>query len=315
MPGYILRRLVLTLPTLALVALTVFVLIRMVPGDPAQLMLGDTADAQTIADLRRSMGLDQPVVMQFLIWCGRALTGDLGTSITSNEPVLPLILGRFALTAQIVLVAVGAATLVAVPLGMIAAWKQNSATDLGITALSTLMLSLPSFWLGLILLLVFGVWLQWLPIVGYVPFSEDPVKALSFIVLPILTLVLIEIGVLTRMARAATIDVLNLDYISHARAKGVSEAKVLARHALPNAFAPTLTLIGIVLGNLLGGIAVIETVFTLPGLGRLMVDAIFQRDYPVVQGVMLFIATIYVLVNLAVDLAYPLFDPRVAAEA
>ena len=242
------------------------------------------------------------------------LSGDFGRSITNGEAVLPLILGRFALTAQIVLVALTLAVFIAVPLGMIAAWKQNSLTDFSIVTFATLMLSVPSFWLGLILLLIFGVWLKWLPVVGYVPFAQDPAKALTFMVLPIVTLVLIEIGVLTRMARAATADVLRLDYISHARAKGLSEATVLRRHALPNAFAPTLTLIGIVLGNLLAGIAVIETVFTLPGLGRLLVDAIFQRDYPVVQGVMLFIAGIYVVVNLAVDLAYPLFDPRVTAE-
>jgi peptide/nickel transport system permease protein len=185
---------------------------------------------------------------------------------------------------------------------------------LSIVGLATLLLSVPSFWLGLLLLLVFGVWLKWLPVVGFVTFGEDPWRAVTFIILPIITLTLIEIGVLTRMARSATIDVLKLDYIAHARAKGLSEAVVLGRHALPNAFAPTLTLIGIVLGNLLGGIAVIETVFTLPGLGRLLVDAIFQRDYPVVQGVMLFVALIYVGVNLLVDLAYPLFDPRVTAE-
>jgi peptide/nickel transport system permease protein len=315
MAGYIARRLLLTIPTLVLVALAVFALIRMVPGDPAQLMLGDSADAETLEALRKAMGHDRSLAAQFLHWGGRVLAGDLGLSITSREPVLPLILTRFSVTAQIVVVAVVLSSLIAIPLGMIAAWRQNSGLDLGITAFSTLMVSLPSFWLGLILLLVFGVWLQWLPIVGYVGLAEDPLRSLNFVVLPVLTLVLIEVGVLTRMARAATIDVLGLEYVAHARAKGVSEAGVMVRHVLPNAFAPTLTLIGVVLGNLLGGIAVIETVFTLPGLGRLMVDAIFQRDYPVVQGVMLFIATTYVLVNLAVDLAYPLFDPRVAAEA
>ncbi|MEO8651513.1 MAG: ABC transporter permease [Hyphomicrobiaceae bacterium] len=314
MLSYVARRLLLTLPTLILVASTVFFLIRLVPGDPAQLQLGDTADEETIAALRQEFGLDRPLWVQFLYWGERGLSGDFGRSITNGEAVLPLILGRFALTAQIVLVALTLAVFIAVPLGMIAAWKQNSLTDFSIVTFATLMLSVPSFWLGLILLLIFGVWLKWLPVVGYVPFAQDPAKALTFMVLPIVTLVLIEIGVLTRMARAATADVLRLDYISHARAKGLSEATVLRRHALPNAFAPTLTLIGIVLGNLLAGIAVIETVFTLPGLGRLLVDAIFQRDYPVVQGVMLFIAGIYVVVNLAVDLAYPLFDPRVTAE-
>ncbi|QYU67644.1 ABC transporter permease [Leptolyngbya sp. 15MV] len=227
---------------------------------------------------------------------------------------MPLILDRFQVTAAIVVTAVALAALIAVPLGMLAAWRQNRATDLAVVSFATLMLSIPSFWLGLILLLIFGVWLRWLPVVGFVGFGEDPAAALAYVVLPILTLVLVEIGALTRMARSAAIDVLHLDYISHARAKGLREFAVLRRHVLPNAMAPTLTLIGLVLGNLLGGIAVIETVFTLPGLGRLLVEAIYQRDYPVVQGVMLFVALVYVMVNLAVDLLYPVFDPRVTAE-
>ena len=314
MLGYALRRLAGTVPTLVIVSVTVFVLMRLVPGDPAILMLGDGADTQQLADLRRSMGLDRPVAVQYATWAGEVLRGDLGRSLANGAPVLPLILERFAVTASIVLAALGLAALVAVPLGMVAAWKQDRWIDLGIVGVATLLLSIPSFWLGLMLLLIFGVELRWFPIVGFVPFSQDPLRALSFIVLPIVTLMLVEIGILTRMARSATIDVLRLDYIAHARAKGLPERTVLLRHALPNAFAPTLTLMGIVLGGLLGGIAVTETVFTLPGLGRLLVDAIFARDYPVIQGALLFIAVIYVLVNLVVDLLYPLFDPRVAAE-
>jgi len=311
---YTLRRLIATVPTLLLVAASVFVLMRVVPGDPALLQLGDAADPEQVRALRESMGLEQPIHVQFGRWLLAALSGDLGRSTVNGLAVLPLIIDRFSVTAFIVLASVGLATLVSVPLGMIAAWKQDRLADLTIVSFATLMLSMPSFWLGLILLLVFGVWLQWAPVVGYVPFSEDPLRALHYVILPIVTLTLIEIGVLTRMSRSATIDVLRLEYIAHARAKGLSEAAVLGRHALPNAFAPTLTLIGVVLGNLLGGIAVIETVFTLPGLGRLLVDSIFARDYPVVQGIMLFVAAIYVVVNLLVDLAYPLFDPRVAAE-
>jgi peptide/nickel transport system permease protein len=178
---------------------------------------------------------------------------------------------------------------------------------------ATLLLSLPSFWLGLLLLLLFGLKLGWLPVVGYVPFSENALLALQYMVLPIVTLALIETGVLTRMSRASAIDVQRLEYVTHARAKGLPEWQVLARHIFPNSFAPTLTLIGLVLGNLLGGIAVLETVFTLPGLGRLLVDAIYARDYPVVQGVMLFTSLVYMLINLLVDLCYPIFDPRVAA--
>lgn len=313
MPAYILRRLLLTLPTLLLVALAVFVLMRAIPGDPVQLMLGDAADASQVAELRERLGLEQPLPLQFVHWLGQAVRGDFGASITNGEAVLPLILERFQVSAAIVLIAVLAATLVAVPAGLLAAWKQDGPLDIAIVGGATLLLSVPSFWLGLLLLLVFGMQLGWLPVVGYVSFAEDWRQALLYIVLPVVTLVLIETGVLTRMARASAVEVLRLEYVTHARAKGASEARVLARHVLPNAFAPTLTLIGLVLGNLLGGIAVLETVFTLPGLGRLLVDAIFARDYPVVQGCLLFTAVIYVLVNLLVDLCYPLLDPRVAA--
>lgn len=306
-------RIAAAVPTLLLVAVAVFVLMRVVPGDPAQLILGDAATAESLAALRESLGLDRPIPAQFLAWAGDVLRGDLGRAITNGEAVLPLILDRFAVTATVVLLAVAIALVLALPLGLFAAWRQDRAADLVVVAVSTLLLSVPSFWLGLLLLLLFGVWLGWLPVVGYVPFGEDARQALTYLVLPVATLVLVEAGVLTRMARASTLEVLRLDYISHARAKGLSEPVVAVRHALPNAFAPVLTLVGVTLGNLLGGIAVIETVFTLPGLGKLLVDAIFARDYPVVQGVMLFVALVYVLVNLAVDLLYPLFDPRVTA--
>jgi peptide/nickel transport system permease protein len=228
--------------------------------------------------------------------------------------VLPLILERLQVSASIVLIAVLVAALIAVPAGLIAAWKQNKPLDVAIVGGATLLLSVPSFWLGLLLLLAFGMKLGWLPVVGYVPLTEDFGQGLLYIVLPIATLALIETGVLTRMSRASAIEVLRLEYVTHARAKGASESRVLLRHVLPNAFAPTLTLIGLVLGHLLGGIEVLETVFTLPGLGRLLVDAIFARDYPVVQGVLLFTALVYVVINLLVDLCYPLFDPRVAAQ-
>ena len=307
----ILQRLAMAVPTLLLISVMVFALIRLIPGDPALLMLGDMADPQSLADMRSSLGLDHSLVSQYLIWIKAVLSGDLGFSITSQQAVLPLIFDRFTVSAQIVLVSVLLATLIAVPVGMLAAWKQNSALDLGLVASATVLLSIPSFWLGLLLLYVFGIQLEWLPVVGYVSFGDNPWLALTYLVLPIVTLTLVEFGSIARMARASTIEVLRLEYIAHARAKGVSEGAVLWRHALRNAFAPTLTLIGLILGNLLGGIAVLETVFTLPGIGRLMVDSIFARDYPVLQGCLLLITGIYVLVNLLVDLLYPLFDPRV----
>ncbi|MDA9397789.1 ABC transporter permease [Bradyrhizobium sp. CCBAU 45389] len=311
MLSYLARRLAMTIPTLLLVAVGVFALVRLIPGDPVQVMLGDAADPAQAAQLRAQLGLDQPIPVQFMHWIARLAAGDFGHSITNNLAVLPLILDRFQVSAVIVLVAVAAAASIAVPAGLVAAWKQNSLLDLSVVGGATLLLSIPSFWLGLLLLLLFGLKLKWLPVIGYVPFAESFWQAATFIVLPIATLTMVEIGVLTRMARAASIEVLRLEYVTHARAKGVPEWRVLARHVLPNAFAPTWTLIGLVLGHLLGGIAVIETVFTLPGLGRLLVDSIFARDYPVVQGCLLFTAVIYVVVNLIVDLCYPLFDPRV----
>ncbi len=311
---FALARLMMAIPTLLIVAVAVFVLIRLIPGDPAQLLLGDLADPIRLADLRAQLGLDKSWPVQFGIWIRHVLGGDLGVSINTGEPVLQLVLSRFLVSAQIVLVAVFFATLVAVPAGMIAAWKQNRLPDLMLVGTATLLVSIPTFWLGLLLLLFFGLKLEWLPVVGYVSIMSDWKSGLLYLLMPILTLFLHEIGVLIRMARASTLEVLRLDYITHARAKGLSERAVLIHHAFRNSFGPTWTLIGLVLGNLLGGVAVVETVFTIPGLGRLLVDAIFARDYPVIQGCLLLVAVIYVVTNLVIDLCYPLFDPRVLAE-
>lgn len=311
---FIIHRLLMAIPTLVIVAITVFALIRFIPGDPAALMLGDMATPDQIAEMRTELGLDTSLPQQFVVWAGNVLSGDFGQSIVNKEPVLPLVVSRFMVSAEIVVVAVILASLIAVPAGVIAAWRQNSATDLVLIGTATVLLSIPTFWLGLLLLLFFGLKLGWLPVLGYVSLSDDFVSGLLYLILPIMTLVIHEAGVLIRMARASTLEVLRLDYITHARAKGLSERAVLWRHAFKNAFGPTWTMIGLILGNLLGGIAVIETVFTIPGLGRLMVDSIFQRDYPVIQGCLLFVAMSYVVVNLIVDLLYPLFDPRVVAE-
>ncbi|MGP4692020.1 ABC transporter permease [Agrobacterium cavarae] len=311
---FIFHRLLMAIPTLLIVAITVFALIRFISGDPAALMLGDMATPDQIAEMRTELGLDTSLPQQFFVWAGNVLSGDFGQSIVNKEPVLPLVVSRFMVSAEIVLVAVILASLIAVPAGVIAAWRQNSATDLVLIGTATVLLSIPTFWLGLLLLLFFGLKLGWLPVLGYVSLSDDFVSGLLYLILPIMTLVIHEAGVLIRMARASTLEVLRLDYITHARAKGLSEQAVLWRHAFKNAFGPTWTMIGLILGNLLGGIAVIETVFTVPGLGRLMVDSIFQRDYPVIQGCLLFVAMSYVVVNLIVDLLYPLFDPRVVAE-
>lgn len=308
---YLLGRLLLAVPTLFLVAICVFALIRLIPGDPALLILGDRATAETVLDLRHRLGLDLPLPVQFLAWLGNALTGDLGRSIATDQAVLPLVIGRFFISAQVVLPAVLFAALISVPLGLVAAWRQNQWSDVAIVAMSTILLSVPTFWMGLLLLLVFALQLRWLPIVGFVSPSQDLLAGSIYILMPVATLVLHEIGGLVRMMRASSLEMLRLDYVTHARAKGLSESTVLWRHVFPNAFGPTWTLLGLVLGNLLGGIAVVETVFTIPGLGRLLVDAIFARDYPVIQGCLLVIALVYVVVNLFVDLVYPVFDPRV----
>lgn len=314
MGGFILRRVFMALPTLILVGVAVFVLVRLIPGDPAALMLGDSADVRALEALRQRMGLDRNLPEQFLLWAGNILLGDFGTSIVNGRPVLDTILSRFQISAQVVIVAVMLATFVAVPLGMLAAWRQNKLSDLVLVSCATLLMSVPTFWLGMLLLLFFGLHLGWLPIVGYVTLAEDFRAGALYLVLPIVTLFLHETGVILRMARASTLEVLNLDYITHARSKGLPESTVMWRHAFRASFGPTWTLLGLIMGNLLAGVAVIETVFTIPGLGRLLVEAIFARDYPVIQGCLLFIAGIYVLVNLLIDLMYPLFDPRVAAQ-
>lgn len=310
---YIAKRMLLTLPTLFLVSVIVFSLIRLVPGDPAQVLLGEDADKESIAALHEEMGLNRSLPVQYAHWLKQSLRGNLGKSISTGEAVSELIATRFQVSAVVALTAVSLATLIAICAGLVAAWRRNSALDFAVVSVASLVLAVPSFWLGLILLLIFGLKFGWLPVVGYIPFSESAGQWVLYLVLPILTLTIVESGVLTRMMRSSSLDVLRMEYVTHARAKGLSEFSVLSRHVFPNAFAPTMTLVGLTLGQLLGGIAVIETVFTLPGLGRLMVDGILARDYPVVQGCLLFTGFAYVVINLVVDLCYPLFDPRVTA--
>jgi peptide/nickel transport system permease protein len=308
---YVARRILLAIPTLLLVAIAVFAMLHLISGDPAQLLLGDVESPKALAHLHEQLGLDKPLVTQFLIWIGRVLHGDFGTSIVEQRPVLDMLVGRFAVTASLVVPAVVLAMLLALPLGMLAAWKQNTWADTAIMTVAIAFMSIPSFWLGLLFLMLFGLKLDLFPVVGYVSPLENFGEGIRYLVMPVLSLGLIETGVLVRMVRASTIEVLRLDYITHARAKGLSEPAIALRHALKNTMAPTWTLFGLTLGSLLGGAVVTETVFTIPGIGRLLVDSILARDYPVVQGCLLFVTAIYVGVNLLIDLSYPLFDPRV----
>lgn len=309
--AYLLRRLALTAATLLIVAVAVFVLVRLIPGDPAEVMLGDGATPAEVAQYRHELGLDRPLPAQFAYWLGRIARGDFGRSIASGEQITRLVLDRFQVSAVVVLLAVAIASVIAVAGGLLAAWRHGGTADLTLSAAAALSLSLPSFWVGVLLLMLFGLKLGWLPVVGYVGFRQSFHQAILYVILPVATLVLAELGALMRMMRASALEVMQLEFVTHARAKGLSEARVLLRHVFPNAFAPTWSLIGLTLGHLLGGVAVIETVFTLPGLGRLMVDSVLARDYPVIQACLLCTAVIYVVVNLVVDLCYPLFDPRV----
>lgn len=308
---FIMKRLAMLVPTLLIVSIVAFSLIHLVPGDPAVLLVGDSQNTALLADTRERLGLDKPLPRQFISWMGRVVTLDLGESIVTGDPVFELLLERFAVTAYVVLLSAFMSTIIAVVLGMAAAWWQDTLRDRAITMVAIFALSVPSFWLAIMLILLFGVELGWLPTVGYIPPSDGILVSLGFVILPVVSLTLIQIGSVLRMARASAIDVIRLDYITYARSKGLDDFTVLFRHVLPNALAPVLTIVGFILGNLLSGAAVIETVFTLPGLGRLLVDSIFARDYPVIQGAVLFIALTYVTINLLVDLSYPLLDPRV----
>jgi peptide/nickel transport system permease protein len=308
---YAIKRIMMAIPTALIVSLLVFVMIRLIPGDPVVLMLGDGGDPAMVQEMRVSLGLDQSLPRQFANWSAKVLHGDLGNSVKTNEPVLDLIAEHFPVTAQIVLTATALSCLIALPAGLVAAWRQNRWPDLGIVTSAILLVSIPSFWAGIMLIWLFGVQLNWLPTFGFESVADGGWQALKYMVLPVVAITLTEIAVLARMMRASTIDVLRLEYIAHARAKGLPEGRVMLKHAFPNAFGPALTVIGLVLGHLLSGAAVIETVFTLPGLGRLLVESIYARDYPVVQGCLLFVALLYVFVNLVIDLLYPLFDPRI----
>ena len=308
---YLLSRLLLAIPTLFIALVIIFFLIRLIPGDPAQLMLGTVDDPEALARIRSKFAFDKPITTQFINWLWLLAHGDFGTSISLQSPVLDVLLPSFGVTASLVLPAVLIATLIAVPAGSIAAWRQNTKSDAFIMTMATVALSIPSFWLGLLMLLFLGVELNLFPVVGYISPLENLKEGLLYLVMPVTSLALIEAGVLVRLMRSSTIDVARLEYITHARAKGLSEKTILWRHALPNAMAPTWTMIGLTLGSLLGGAVVTETVFSLPGMGRLLVESIFARDFPVIQGCMVIITSVYVCVNLVIDATYPIFSPGV----
>lgn len=309
---FVLRRILMSVPTLIIVAVIIFCLVRALPGDAALMMLGGNIDDEsTLEMMRHQLGLDKPLPVQFMAWLREIFSGNLGISVRTGQPVGELILDRFSVTATVVLLAMASALAVSIPAGLFAAHRHNTRADYAIVVATILKLSMPSFWVGLMLLVLFGAILGWLPTVGYVSVSQDFGLGVTYLILPVTSLALSEIAVMTRMMRAGSLEVMNRDYVTHARAKGLPERQVLWRHVFPNAFAPTLTMVGIALAGLLAGAAVTETVFTLPGLGKLLVDSIYGRDYPVLQGALLFIAAVYVVTNLLIDIAYSFFDPKV----
>ncbi|MGK6306513.1 ABC transporter permease [Variovorax sp. DT-64] len=308
--GYFLRRLASTLPVMAVVAVVVFLLIHLSPGDPAALIAGDLATADDIAKLRTALGLDQPLAQQFLIWLGKLATGDLGTSIFTQVPVAQLLAQRLEPTLSIAVLTMGITLVVAVPLGTLAAHRAGSWIDRLVMLFAVLAFSVPVFLVGYLLIYTFAIQLPWFPVQGYVRLAEDPVGWLRSLVLPCVNLALVYIALVTRMTRATVLEVLHEDYIRTARAKGLGVLPVLG-HALRNAAIPIATTVGVGIALLIGGVVVTETVFAIPGVGRLVIDSVQRHDYPVIQSVLLISAGVYVLINLLIDLSYRLFDPRI----
>ncbi|WP_248312262.1 ABC transporter permease [Bosea sp. BK604] len=304
-------RLLSLLPVLFGTSLVSFFLIRLVPGDPALALLGLEADNAAIAALRQKLSLDQPLVVQYLTWLGNVLTGDFGRSIQGGREVFPLLLGALGPTALLSVAALLISLAIALPAGIVAATRRNSAADYSASFLALCGLSMPSFWLGVLLILALSIWLPIFPSSGYASPLASPTEFLRHLVLPALTLGAALAAATMRMTRATMLEVLRSDYVRTARAKGLAERAVVLRHALSNAQIPIITLIGIQIGQLLGGVVITETVFSWPGIGKLTVDAIFARDYPVVQGAVLLTAALFVLINFATDVIYGLVDPRV----
>ena len=311
MIAYILRRLVMLVPVLIVVGVVVFGLVHLTPGDPAAVMLGDRATPEDIARLRDQLGLNDPLPVQFVRWFSKVLRLDFGESIFLGEPVTQALLDRVQPTVLLTLYAFSFQVLIGIPAGVLAAVRYNSPVDRALTVMAISGSAIPTFFLGILLILIFSVRLRWLPSGGYVPFGEDPAAHFKGMLLPAFALGFSAAGLLARLVRSSMLDVLREDYVRTAFAKGLPEQFVIVRHALRNALIPALTVIGLSIGALLGGAVVTETVFTIPGMGRLLVQSIARRDYPVIQGAIIAIALTYVLVNLVVDVLYVYIDPRV----
>jgi peptide/nickel transport system permease protein len=311
MPAFILRRLLATIPVMAMVALVVFSVLRLTPGDPAAIIAGDSATPEQLDLIRHHMGLDQPIPIQFLLWLTQLVRGDLGSSLISGVPVLGMVTDRIGPSLSLATLTIIFTVLVAIPLGVVAAWQQGKLLDRAVMALSVLGFSVPVFVTGYVLILVFSISLGWFPVQGYKPLADGVWPFLQRLILPTIALSTIYIALIARITRTSIIEVMNEDYIRTARAKGLKESAVLIQHALRNAAVPIVTIIGVGVALLISGVVVTESVFNLPGLGRLVVEAVLARDYPVIQGLILLFSFVYILINLIVDVLYTVFDPRI----
>jgi peptide/nickel transport system permease protein len=304
-------RLIGTIPVVFVLSLGVFLMLHLTPGDPVQIMLGQDATPEAIAALRSELGLDQPLPIQYVRWVGNALRGDLGRSIRTNEPVTEAIVQRLPVTIELSIIALVISLAIGLPAGIVAATHRNGSLDVASTGVALLGVSLPNFFLGILLILLLAQWLRWVPPSGFTPFIQDPVMNLKQMLMPAIALGAALSGIVARLMRSSLLEVLDADYMRTARSKGLVESKVIVGHGLRNALLPVVTVVGLQVGALLGGTILIETIFALPGIGRLAVDSIFARDFPIVQGVVLFLALVRVVSNLVADLLYGRLDPRI----
>ncbi|MGV2864908.1 ABC transporter permease [Achromobacter sp. ESBL13] len=311
MLAFVSRRLLATIPVLVMVAVVVFAILRFSPGDPAIIMAGDGATPERIVQIRQTMGLDQPVIKQFFIWGGKLLQGDLGTSLMSGVPVTKLIAQRLEPSLSLAVLTLVFTLLVAIPLGILAAWRQGKLLDRAVMGFSVLGFSVPVFVTGYLLIWLFAIKLGWFNVQGYAPLEKGFWLYLHRLILPSLALSTVYVALIARITRTSVIEVMGEDFIRTARSKGLGETGVLLGHALRNAAVPIATVVGLGIALLISGVVVTESVFNIPGLGRLVVEAVLARDYPVIQGLTLFFAFVYVFINLIVDCAYTVFDPRI----
>lgn len=311
MASFVARRLFSLIPVLLVVSIVVFMIIHLIPGNPAAVMLGSQATPEQLAEMEQKLGLDQPLPVQFGHWLSNVLQGDLGSSLVSDKSVSTLIAERMPATLALTIYALIISLVIALPLGILAAVRHNTGWDYTAMMVALLGISIPNFWAGLLLIIIFSLHLGWFPSTGYVELTESIWMHMKHLTLPAISLGFIQAGVVTRMTRSSMLEVLQQDFIRTIRAKGGTEKNVIFKHALKNAMIPIITIVGLNFGLLLGGTVVVETIFSIPGIGSLVVQSVFNRDYPVIQGVILLISVIYVMINLIVDLLYAYFDPKI----